>query len=85
MVFILIKKEPYQSMKGTTNNTIPPMEQAPKKRKSCAKRKKGANCRAVKAKANAAPTINENTPKKKYPKEEIPQIKPHKALFFIYP
>lgn len=50
------------------NNTIPPMEQAPKKRKSCAKRKKGANCRAVKSKANAAPTINENTPKKKYPK-----------------
>ena len=55
------------------------MEQAPKKRKSCAKRKKGANCRAVKAKANAAPPITESTPKKKKT-----QIKRCKALFSLY-
>lgn len=66
--FIIKKKEPYQSMNGTTQQHNTTNGASTKEKKSCAKRKKGANCRAVKAKANAAPTINENTPKKKYPK-----------------
>ena len=47
-----------------------------KKKKSSAKRKKGANCRAVKAKANAAPPLTKIPPKRK---KDI--YSPYKALF----
>ncbi len=68
MVFIFsIKKRTIPIGNGTTNNNTTNGANT-KEKKSSAKRKKGANCRVVKAKANAAPTINENTPKKKHPK-----------------
>lgn len=50
-----------------------------RKEKIAPKRKKGANCRAMRQKANAAPPITESTPKKKKP-----QIKRCKALFSLY-
>ena len=64
VVFILIKKRNHTISKSL-NKQNNHYDKVPKKKKVPPKEKKGANCRAIEAKANAAPTTTTNTPKER--------------------